>query len=203
MAIKPIPRLHHKLTDLGGSLGAHGQGIGWFSQIIAPMDVNSALLGVEGRMYMVPVYAPRPVRLNQARCTTTIAGTVGAVARLGIYRGRAVSGSGELGTPQELQADFGTVSTEGGTGTKSIAIDHLLPEGVYWLAVVPQGAPATHATFRATTGQHPFLGGLFGIANIGGATRDGVTGALPGPLPGFGPVSSPVIVGSLNVAAWL
>jgi len=177
-------KLHSSLPDLHGSRGAHAFGLAPSTTWGPPMDCGSAtLLGVQARMYMLPIYLPRRMEPFGLQCEVTVVGTAGAVVRLGLYESDMipVPFSGFLGRPSNLLFE-GTVATTT-LGVKSASFPGANPvfeEGVYWLVLCPQGAPATQATFRATTGQNPLMGGVnFQAGGIAGRQANGPAGAFP------------------------
>jgi hypothetical protein len=209
MAIRPIPKLHGKLTDLQGSQGRHASGITLNGLIGHPVDVRtSTVLVLNGRLYLMPVYIPRPVRFASLRCRVTVVGTAGAVARMGIYQGASADPlpSGTLlGAPHRLVLDAGTVTTDV-LNIRSVAASGTLPEGLFWFGIVGQGAPATQATLSgpAATPPNPLIAQTADLAPLSGAFLDGVTGALPdniGEL--ISPISATIAAVSMFVAEYL
>jgi len=179
-------KLHKTLPDVHGSQGSHAFGLAASTTWGPPMDCGSAaLLGVQARMYMIPIYLPRKMQPFNLQCEVTVVGTAGAEVRLGLYECNMVPVpfSGFLGRPSNLLFE-GTVATTT-TGLKNVGFPSvpdfpIFSEGVYWLVLAPQGAPATQATFRATTGQNPLMGGVnFLAGGIAGRRANGPAGAFP------------------------
>lgn len=209
MAIRPIPMLHGKLHDLQGSLGSHGFGVGPDTAFGPAMDCATAtLLGVQARLYMLPIYLPRTCDIFGLACSVTVVGTAGAIARLGIYRGDMTPTpfSGFLGLPDGAPLLDVTVTTTALGFRNAFAPGNslVLSEGVYYLALAPQGAPATQATFRASSGHNPIMAGNTELGGaIAGKRSDGHAGALP-TFPGATATQlSPAPVCQLDVNQWL
>lgn len=82
------------------------------------------------RVSFVPLFTARET-IDRIRCDVVTAGGVGAVVRLGLY-------ADDGGIPRDLIADFGTVIGTT-TGVKDVTISQLLPGGLIWAALCPQG----------------------------------------------------------------
>jgi hypothetical protein len=195
---QPFSRLHADLGDVGADTLspariAHGFGaLPLDSMWLGTWGTHAPLVApsTNGRIYLVPIYVPASSRFDVIMCRVAVGGTVGALARLGLYR------PGADGMPGPLIAEAGsTVNTEA-AGNRTSAIGGVpgltLPEGVYWGAMVPQGAPATQATFDGVNGQNPawpIHGNAF--ANIAGfqSTLTTFTAALPDPAPALSAVA--------------
>jgi hypothetical protein len=177
-------KLHKTLPDVAGSAGRHAFGITLNGLIGHPVDVRTAsVLVLDGRLYLMPIYVPRPVRLSSLRCRVAVVGTAGAVARMGIYEGAArdpLPFGTLLGAPHRLILDAGTVTTNV-ANIRSVAVTGTLPEGLVWLGIVGQGAPATQATLNGPAGTppNPLIAQTPDLAALSGAFLDGVSGALP------------------------
>ncbi|QXO13661.1 esterase [Gordonia phage DumpTruck] len=128
--------------------------------------------------------AGRACTLVEIGCEVTVAGTVGALLRFGIYAYDPFTGN-----PGALLVDAGTVEAEA-VGFKSKVISVPVTAGQQVLAgCVVQGNPATRPTLRAINGADPFITNNDGAsvsANGFQNFTNNMTGALPTSNPGFG-----------------
>ena len=146
-----------------------------------PTTNNGSLLGVNNRAYYCPVYVPRPARVEALEFRVTVIGSAGAVARVGIYSTDyriTHPNNPQFGMPRRLLVDGGTTpTTTAGGWTVGIPLTYL-PEGLIWTVLVPQGSPATQATFTAVNSPNPWVAGGLNTAGRGGVEEDSVSGAL-------------------------
>jgi len=179
-------KLHKALPDVAGSQGSHDfalVGVQGLLSTAAP-GVGTLLL-VNGRMYATPFYVPRRRPFSGANIRVTTAGTVGAVARFGVYRTQVVQP-----LPGALAFESGDVIATDTIGLKSHGNfpggAFVLDEGIYWFVIVGQGTPATQATLSAATGRNPFfvVGGDPALPDQVGVRSLAAThlGALPDPF---------------------
>jgi hypothetical protein len=105
-------------------------------------------LDADGVLKAYPVDIPEDITIDRIGVEVSTAGVQGGggapVVRIGIYND---NGTGKA--PGTLLLDAGTVDSST-TGLKEKVISQALPKGRYWFAVVPQGAPATSTTLRAS-----------------------------------------------------
>ena len=149
------------------------------SRWIAPFGPISSVLGVEGRSIACPVYIGRSVNVVRLASIATVAGSAGAVIRLGMYR------FDDDGGGLTLIVDGGTID---GTLTtqQEVTVSVTLTRGLYLPVAFCQGSPATQPTMR-TKGQVAFgsansNAGSNHISNSNSFFIDGVSGALPSTL---------------------
>jgi hypothetical protein len=135
---------------------------------------TSAALGNDN-LRVSPIYFRNSVTIDRIGLEVTVAGSAGALVRLGIYE------SNESGYPAARILDAGTID---GTvvAAHEITISQSLPPGVYWLGAVIQGSPATQPTIRVTTASSFSVGATSLTASlqapVGYATAS-VAGGLP------------------------
>lgn len=89
----------------------------------------------------VPILVPDSDTFTAIAVSVSSAGNASSVLRLGIYED-------DGGVPGDLVVDGGTVAADS-TGDKTTSISEALSPGLYWLAVVPQGATSSPPTVRA------------------------------------------------------
>lgn len=158
--------------------------IPWISGdfIVNPTGAFNTFLIVQATMILVPLIVPQYVAIKSISFDITNAGAANSVVRLGLYDAAPVTFK-----PNNLVADFGTVIGTGtGTVTNTPATPLQIPPGLYWQAMVGQGAPANQPTVRASLDSTPLVrptslpgsasNGTFVAYNV-----TGVTGALPSP----------------------
>jgi len=146
-----------------------------------PFVATTATAPGAGALTCYPVVVSNTVTVDEITAEVVTAGAT-SVLRAGIY---AHDNTTRL--PGELIVDAGTAAASS-PGLKSIAISETLTPGIYWLAVVRQGADSVAFRTTATTGGFiPWLSP--GPALISGGTRNAypranaaVTGALPDPF---------------------
>lgn len=131
-------------------------------------------------MHLLPIFVPRPCAMDGLACEVTIAGGAGCAIRLGLYA------AGNDGFPDELLVDAGTV--DGTTVARKVvsfaSVD--LPQGLYYVAAVSQGNPATPPRVRAnntTPYVVPHTADDAVSFSITGFRAANVVGALPAPAP--------------------
>ena len=149
------------------------------SRWIAPFGPISSVLGVEGRSIACPVYIGRSVNVVRLASIATVAGSAGAVIRLGVSR------FDDDGGGLTLIVDGGTID---GTLTtqQEVTVSVTLTRGLYLPVAFNQGLPATQPTMR-TKGQVAFGAANSNapsnfLATTNGFLIDGVAGALPSTL---------------------
>ena len=151
--------------------------------IVNPTGAFNSFLIVQAAMLLTPLIVPEFVAIASVSIDITVIGSAGSVVRTGLYDAAPVTFK-----PNNLVADFGTVI---GTGlnvvTKTPATPLQIPPGLYWQAVVGQGAPATQPTLRASLDSNPLvrptsLPASGSNANFVAYSVTGVTGALPNPV---------------------
>ncbi len=89
-------------------------------------------------LYGVPLLIPRNLTVDRIAIDIQSAGAGGTHARLGIYY------NGTNMYPGALLLDAGTVVSDA-TGVHYITISQALPAGLYWGAIVSDGAPTVRA----------------------------------------------------------
>jgi hypothetical protein len=142
-------------------------------------QVHSVVTGIraEGAFEAAAFDVDASATLDRIACDITVAGSSGAVVRLGIYDTDA------NGTPGALVLDAGTVNGAS-TGILTIATSQAVAPGRYWLGAVSQGAAGTRPTLRVASGTSlPGVGapgGGFIQFSARGYQMTGVSGALPG-----------------------
>lgn len=147
-------RLHAALGDAPGQHGALlvKQASGY---LMSPTTLTTTLLGIQARLYVSPLYIPRPMKVRGIACNVTVVGGAGAVLRVGLYRD-----NGD-GSAEKLLFDFGEPPFNGLLDTSLIGLRTAvfaaadrpgLRPGLYWIASSPQGAPAPQATVTAIDG---------------------------------------------------
>lgn len=156
----------------GGARGQAMQSGYWYS---TPASSVGTVIPTNGTMRASKLVVGSPCTLNAICTSVTVAGSTGALVRLGIY-----ADAGDA--PGALLVDAGTVD---GTVVGQTAATISLPvaaEQVLWLAVVTQGAPTTGPTVRNFTA--PTALGDTSAATVldndlTAAQATGITGALP------------------------
>jgi hypothetical protein len=164
-----------------GPQGPSGPQIGagryWLN---GPGSGNTNQTAAADQLNLVPVEVPLDCTLDRIGIWVAVAGSAGAVLRLGLY---AYNG----GFPGALLVDAGTV--DGTTvGFKAATISLPVTAGFYFAGVAQQGAPTTRAGLdglannvaqRGATVATPFSG-----SNAAGYGQTLVSGALPNPFAG-------------------
>lgn len=149
----------------------------------APQGAFTTRQTTAGKVYYVPLPVEAPHSIDKLGCYVSTVGSAGSVTRLGIYD------SDSSGWPNALLGGDLTVATAAGS-TKSITLAAVLAllSGLYWLALVSQGAPATEPTFYGINGNgegSPWVpvndngSGSPADAYATALTQTGVAGALP------------------------
>lgn len=124
-----------------------------------------------------PLVVPVRCSFDRIEQEINVAGTAGALVRLGIYA------SDELLRPGALVLDAGTVASDS-TGWKSTTVDVTLDPGLYWVTAVTQVAAATLACINSGVGiaaDNQASGSVFGIRS----NANSFSGALPATYPAF------------------
>lgn len=150
--------------------------------IVNPTGAFNTFLLTQAQMLLVPLVIPEFVKINSLSVDVAVVGSAGSVIRLGLYDSAPVTFK-----PNNLVADLGTIVGTGlnvVTNTPANALQ--IPPGLYWQAVVGQGAPATQPTLRASLDSNPLvrptsLPASGTNANFVAYAVAGVTGALPTP----------------------
>lgn len=177
MAIKPIPNTHKALKDAPAQHGA-GLFVPGLNLMTPSTSPVTTLLLVESRMYLTPIYIAQRVGLFGWAFEVTTIGTAGAIVRGGLYANDPASGN-PTGPPI---FDRTQASTSLGLWVPGIPSFPGVGPGVFWIAAVGQGAPATQATLRAIGGFLPWAETTVRFPNEFdgmGKLSNGVTGALP------------------------
>jgi len=135
--------LEGQLADHIADLDAHTRNpfeeiiTGQYSNVLVNLDTSVKTL-VADHLYATPYLAARTLTVDRIATEIKVA-AAGKSARLGIYR------NGTNMYPGALVLDCGTIDCGtidcGATGVKEIVIDQQLSQGLYWLAVVSDGAP--------------------------------------------------------------
>lgn len=105
---------------------------------------TSTTTPTDQQMKAQPIYIDRRVTIDRLGIYVTGAGTAGAVARAGIYAHDATSA-----LPGALVLNGGSDQATTSTGVITWTVSTTLEPGIYWVAVLPHGAPATPATFQS------------------------------------------------------
>lgn len=103
----------------------------------------------DGVTYLMPFFVPENATYDRIAAGIKIAGSSGSVLRLGIW-------NNDAGMPGTLVLDAGTVSGEA-TGAAVITISQALSQGLFWVGVATQGAPATDPTLNGFNGNNPLI----------------------------------------------
>lgn len=154
-----------------------GHKAGWY--LIAGTPGNADSIPAEAVLHAVPLPPLTVARaFDRISVLSTLAGSAGAVVRLGIYSSDAG------GQPDALVFDAGTVDGTQ-TGVLTITISQTLQPGNYWLAAAVQGGAGTRTKLAnsgaAQSESRLVLGGNNTWNQYGqnGYTRNSVSGALP------------------------
>jgi len=147
-------KLHKGLPDAPGQHGALL--VKSSGYLMTPATIlTGTRLGIQGRLYVSPLYVPKAAKIRSVSCNVTVVGTAGAVLRVGLY---ADNGNGSA---EKLLFDFGEPPFNSLIDTTLIGFNPsviaalnrpTIGPGLYWIASAPQGAPATQATFSAVDG---------------------------------------------------
>jgi len=130
--------LEGQLAEHVAALDAHTRNpfeeiiTGQYSNVLVNLDTSVKTLVVD-HLYATPYMAARLLTVDRIAVEIKTA-AVDKSARLGIYR------NGTNMYPGALVLDCGTINC-GTTGVKEIVIDQQLSKGLYWLAIVSDGAP--------------------------------------------------------------
>lgn len=142
-------------------------------------NLTTRSVGVDS-IRTTPLIVPRATTFDRIAVeVTTLA--AGASARLGIYNDDGA------GYPGSLVLDAGTVSVAT-TGVKAITIDLKLAKGLYWCALVSDGAPTVRGVVALLTPIGVLSGGGGGWQT--GYYKAQTYGALPDPFPGGAGIQS-------------
>jgi hypothetical protein len=135
-------------------------------------------LMVQAQVLYVPIMVYGATTMTAFTVQVTTGGSAGAVLRGGLYKG-----DGTAGRPSTRVIDGGTQpATTNGVNVSFIWGAQTLPAGLYWIAVVGQGAPATQSTlsFNNGIGNSPYVTDPTNAQTSGaGYSQAGVAGALP------------------------
>ena len=105
------------------------------------------------RLHMMPIWVPYRRAFTTLATVVQSGGAGGTVARLGLYNANQTSGK-----PTTLIEEGAAAVAVDGTGVKTATISQTLDPGMYWLALVSDGAPtipcaaATNPIGREFTG---------------------------------------------------
>jgi len=130
--------LEGQLAEHVAALDAHTRNpfeeiiTGQYSNVLVNLDTSVKTLVVD-HLYATPYMAARLLTVDRIAVEIKTA-AADKSARLGIYR------NGTNMYPGALVLDCGTINC-GTTGVKEIVIDQQLSKGLYWLAIVSDGAP--------------------------------------------------------------
>lgn len=144
---------------------------------IATGDGAAASIPPEASMRGARFVVGRDCSIDRIACRVTVAGTTGALVRLGLFRIDPRSGA------LTLLVDGGTVSAES-TGIKSVTVSQAVKAGWHILPVVAvQGAAGTRPTLTIVNGTDPMIGHADADTTmgtpLGGWAVTGITGAFP------------------------
>lgn len=162
-------------TKTGLVLDSYASGR-YYTSPATPLGVATFTFA-NANLHYCPVWVPHAVTAVKLAINVTIGGGAGSVHRLGLYASTAT------GQPGALILDAGTVATTG-TGNITITISQAVAAGLYWVAVVQQGAPSPTASlsyYQATTFNVPPPGFTADSTffQIGYVDTGSITGALP------------------------
>jgi hypothetical protein len=173
-----------------GATGPAGLGLGaaWVpGNYYAALATTGTLLLVANELWAEPFIVGSAHTFPNLAIEFQIAGSTGAVCRVGIY---ADNGAGY---PGALVLDAGAIpATVAHVGIPQLAaLAEALPPGLYWLCVAGQGSPTTQPTLVAGTNNSvmPSVFSPLGAGNLSttgayqGYGLTGVAGALPNPFP--------------------
>jgi hypothetical protein len=166
----------------GGPPGPGGPAIGagryWVN---GPGLSNANPTAAADQLILSPIEVPLDCTLDRIGIWVAVAGSAGALVRLGIY---AYNG----GFPGALLLDAGTVDVTS-IGFKSATISLAVTAGFYFAGAVQQGAPTTRAGLDGLANNVPQRGATvatpFSGSNPGGYGQTSVPGALPNPFAGI------------------
>lgn len=146
----------------------------------ATASVSTRQETADGVLRLVPFFAPGGVSYDRIGINVTIAGSAGALYRLGIYAADAND------WPDGLITDAGTTDVTT-TGVKFTSISWTPNPGLYYLAAANQGAPVTRPTVSSSFGIcHGLTSTTFAnvAANRVAFLDSSITGALPSSFAG-------------------
>jgi len=171
MSYKDIPRMVSEFL-LRRQIGRY------YSSQIAYYSTTTIVISAD-TLFAIPFWVafPRETFDRIAINVSTGTGTVGDVARLGIYRD-----NGDC-YPSDLILDAGEVAVDT-VGVKEITISQILEAGLYWLALLANSAPTLRAVYAHYNIGSILLGLPSTLDSI--ATHYSVSqtyGALPSPFP--------------------
>lgn len=145
-------------------------------------------LSIQATLYLIPFMAYAATTISGFSINVNVGGSAGSVIRVGLYQGNGASGG-----PSTLMIDGGTLVSTGAGNLNFTFTQQSLPPGLYWLAVAPQGAPATSPTLLMNNNvnqspfvTHPSTPQLSGA----GYAASGQAGALPAPVTGYTPIAA-------------
>lgn len=139
----------------------------YYTQFSATGDGSN--VAALNRLYMTPFYVPEETTYDLVGIVVTVAGSAGAVLRIGAY---AV---GANGAPDALLDEYGTVDTTS-TGAKTVAISKTYQKGWIYLGGVAQVATCT---VRARPSSYLIPETSVGSNANQSFNLSGVSGALP------------------------
>lgn len=160
-------------------------------------DSAANTLLVQAQVLYVPMMVYGATTMTGFSIQVNTGGSAGAVIRAGLYRG-----DGTAGRPGTLAVDAGTLAatTNGQVLAFTFAVQTLAP-GLFWLAVVGQGAPATQPIVlrNNSLGNSPFVTDPTNAFTSGaGYSQAGVAGALGAATPGAAAASVPICFAVLS-----
>lgn len=155
----------------------------WF---VADSDVTTGI-PAEGTLPLNIIMFPSGGTITDVAVEVTVAGSAGAVIRIGVYADDGNNG------PSTLLVDAGTVdATTTGVKTLTLATPITIPSTgrKVWVGAVVQGAAVTRPTVRWNNSPMPGIGSTAAAtiiaSKIQSYLQSSVTGALPNPFVGAG-----------------
>lgn len=127
-----------------------------------------------GQFRVHPFTAREQITIDRIGAEVTVAGSAGAVLRLGIYNDNG------NGYPNKLVLDAGTIDATI-VGPQEITINTVLPAGLYWIGAAVQGNPTTVPTLRSNGVGSQLVGATSLSAAVSSATV-GYSNAFTGEL---------------------
>lgn len=142
---------------------------------------SNVALDPDGEMILSPFPVYRTMTLDRLGINHAVAGSAGALWRLGIYR------LDTSASTMSLVVDGGTIDATQAAGFYSVTISQQLTPGLYGLAVATQGAAGTKPQLKAATTTPGPMGLALGTTSQANAYNNwslgievlGATGALP------------------------
>lgn len=160
-------------------------------------DSNTNSLLTQAQVLYVPFMVYGATTMTGFSIQVNTGGSAGSVIRAGVYKG-----DGTAGRPSTLVIDAGTLAstTNGQVLAFSFAVQ-TLGAGLFWFAVVGQGAPATQPIVlrNNSLGHSPFVTDPTNAFTSGsGYSQAGVAGALGAATPAAAAASVPICFSVLS-----